>query len=51
MIVYLETKFQYREDVLSNRMEEKVLDSVENVLGNTLAGCERQPRNLGANLS
>lgn len=51
MIVYLETKAQFWEDILSNRMEEKVIDSFENVLGNTLAGCEREPRKFCASLS
>jgi DUF2075 family protein len=33
MIVYLQTKSQFREDVLSNRIEDKVLDSFIGALG------------------
>ena len=33
MIVYLETKAQFREDILSNRIEDKVLESFKGALG------------------
>lgn len=33
MIIYLETKAQFREDILSNRIEDKVLESFKGVLG------------------
>lgn len=36
MIVYLANKTQFREDILSNRIEEKILDSFQGVLGSSV---------------
>ena len=40
MIVYLQTKSQFREDVLSNRIEDKVLDSFKGALGKKVGSSE-----------
>jgi len=40
MIVYLETKAAFREDILSNRIEEKVLESFKGVLGKSVGKSE-----------
>ena len=40
MIVYLETKAQFREDILSNRIEDKVLESFKGALGKTVGRSE-----------
>jgi DUF2075 family protein/SOS-response transcriptional repressor LexA len=36
MIVYLANKIQFRKDILSNRIEEKILDSFKGVLGSSV---------------
>jgi len=33
MIVYLQTKSQFREDILSNRIDDKVLESFKGAFG------------------
>jgi DUF2075 family protein len=40
MIVYLATKSVFREDILSNRIEEKVLDAFKGHLGRSVGGSE-----------
>ncbi len=40
MIVYLQTKSQFREDILSNRIEDKVLDSFKGALGKKVGSSE-----------
>ena len=40
MIVYLQTKSQFREDVLSNRIEDKVLESFQGALGKKVGHSE-----------
>lgn len=40
MIVYLETKAQFRQDILSNRIEDKVLDSFKGALGKKVGNSE-----------
>lgn len=40
MIVYLATKTRFREDVLSNRIEEIVLESFRGAMGKSVAGSE-----------
>jgi uncharacterized protein len=40
MIVYLETKAKFQDDVLSNRIEEKVLDTFKGMLGKSVGESE-----------
>ena len=40
MIVYLATKTEFRADILSNRIEEKILDSFKGVLGKSVGVSE-----------
>lgn len=40
MIVYLATKTEFRSDILSNRIEEKILDSFKGVLGKSVGDGE-----------
>lgn len=40
MIVYLATKAKFRADILSNRIEEKILDSFKGVLGKSVGDSE-----------
>jgi len=40
MIVYLETKAKFRQDILSNRIEDKVLDSFRGALGKQVGKSE-----------
>jgi uncharacterized protein len=40
MIVYLATKADFRADILSNRIEEKILDSFKGVLGKSVGESE-----------
>lgn len=40
MIVYLATKADFRADILSNRIEEKILDSFQGVLGKSVGESE-----------
>jgi hypothetical protein len=40
MIVYLATKADFRADILSNRIEEKVLESFQGVLGKSVGESE-----------
>lgn len=44
MIVYLANKTRFREDILSNRIEEIVHDSFKGVLGKTVGARRRRRR-------